>query len=564
MEQEAEQKQTADHKLLSGLIRYTMEQKEAEEALKKRTERIIRYQAVLLDLAKRVDNATLDLTLQEFLEADARTLEVERVSIWLFNEDRSEIICKDLYAFSAHVHKKGLKLRAKEYPSYFQALEETRILAATDACMDPRTSEFTENYLKPLGITSMMDIPVRRHGKVVGVVCHEHTGAQKEWSLEEQEFAGSIADMVSLALETSARKEAEERSRIIIETALDAVITMNHEGNIYEFNEAAEKLFGYPRSEVLGKPMANLIIPPSLRERHRQGLLRYLATGNSTLIGKRIEMMAMRRDGKEFPVELTVNRLTGAGPSLFAAFIRDITEQKAFERMKEGLFRDAAHELRTPYAMIKMGLEMMERGFRHKKKEKTASGKKIIKSNVDRLEHDVESILDFYKLEAGVSKDRHPVEPIAIEPLLKEVVKGYAAQLKTKGLKSILTIAESLPPLQIAREDLVRVLRNILDNSIKFTDRGRIAITVSRKGEGALIAIQDTGRGIPREDLNKVFEKFFKGQPGIQGVGLGLSITKLLLEQAGGSIDVASEGADQGTTVTLAIPFAVTQEGGRL
>ncbi len=176
---------------------------------KERSSRVIRHQSALLDLAK-TESPDWESGCKKITEVDAKTLGVERVSIWLYNEDRSAIICKNLYKLSETSHERGLKLEAKNFPRYFKALEESRTLAAHDAQSDPRTSEFRESYLIPLGVTSMMDVPIRVHGTVIGVVCHEHTGPRREWTLEEQEFAGSIADRTSLAFEASQRKKTEE------------------------------------------------------------------------------------------------------------------------------------------------------------------------------------------------------------------------------------------------------------------------------------------------------------------------------------------------------------------
>jgi PAS domain S-box-containing protein len=132
-------------------------------------------------------------------------------------------------------------------------------------------------------------------------------------------------------LEERALRESERRKAAVIEGALDCIITMDHEGSITEFNPAAEKTFGYARSDVIGKPLAELIIPPALRQAHRAGLERYLATGEAPVIGKRIELTAMRADGTEFPVELVVtSRASQRSPS-FTGFLRDLTEQKRVE-----------------------------------------------------------------------------------------------------------------------------------------------------------------------------------------------------------------------------------------
>ncbi len=199
-------------KTLRGFMIDITQRKRAEETLQKRTEQAIRYQAVLLELAQ-MDNPDLLAAQKRITEEDAKTLGVERVSIWLFNEDRSAIACQDLYRLSRNTHEKGLTLQARQYPRYFHALEESRTVAANDAQSDPRTNEFTEGYLRPFEITSMMDVPVWLHGKVVGIVCHEHTGPIREWKPEEQEFAASIADLVSLTLEAAERKRTEEALR---------------------------------------------------------------------------------------------------------------------------------------------------------------------------------------------------------------------------------------------------------------------------------------------------------------------------------------------------------------
>jgi PAS domain S-box-containing protein len=126
-------------------------------------------------------------------------------------------------------------------------------------------------------------------------------------------------------------KRSEARKAAILDSALDCVVTIDHEGCITEFNPAAERTFGYPRDEVVGKRLADVIIPPSLREAHQQGLARYLATGEARVLGRRIEMTAIRADGSEFPAELAITRIPLDGPPSFTGYLRDITERKRAE-----------------------------------------------------------------------------------------------------------------------------------------------------------------------------------------------------------------------------------------
>ena len=136
-------------------------------------------------------------------------------------------------------------------------------------------------------------------------------------------------------------KRSEVRKAAIVDSALDCIVTIDHEGCITEFNPAAEHTFGYRRDEVLGKHLADVIIPPSLREKHRQGFARYLATGEARVLGKRIEMTAVRADGSEFPVELAITRIPLEGPPSFTGYLRDITERKQAEQKFRGLLESA-------------------------------------------------------------------------------------------------------------------------------------------------------------------------------------------------------------------------------
>jgi PAS domain S-box-containing protein len=142
-----------------------------------------------------------------------------------------------------------------------------------------------------------------------------------------------------LGQEENELKRSEVRKAAIVDSALDCIVTIDHDGCISEFNPAAEQTFGYRRDEVLGKYLADIIIPPSLREKHRQGFARYLATGEARVLGKRMEMMAVRADGSEFPVELAITRIPLEGPPSFTGYLRDITERK---RARQELLRSEA------------------------------------------------------------------------------------------------------------------------------------------------------------------------------------------------------------------------------
>jgi PAS domain S-box-containing protein len=166
----------------------------------------------------------------------------------------------------------------------------------------------------------------------------------------KKEFAERRLVEERLGQEEQELKRSEVRKAAIVDSALDCIVTINHEGRITEFNPAAEHTFGYGRDEVLGKYLADVIIPPSLREKHRQGFAHYLATGEARVLGKRIEMIAVRADGSEFPVELAITRIPLEGPPSFTGHLRDITERKRAEqelRRSQAFLAEAQHLSRT-------------------------------------------------------------------------------------------------------------------------------------------------------------------------------------------------------------------------
>ncbi|HEX5105071.1 MAG TPA: PAS domain S-box protein, partial [Pirellulaceae bacterium] len=149
-------------------------------------------------------------------------------------------------------------------------------------------------------------------------------------------FIGSCLDITDRKQAEVTLRESEARKTAMVQAAIDCIITMNHHGRIVEFNPAAERTFGYSREQALGREMVELLIPKALRERHRRGLARFLATGEGPILDQRIEMPALRADGTEFPAELSVTRIAAEGPPVFTAFLRDISERKrAEESLKE-------------------------------------------------------------------------------------------------------------------------------------------------------------------------------------------------------------------------------------
>lgn len=177
--------------------------------LQRQTLQAQRFHSTLVSLAKQ-RHPDVPSALRSLTAMAGQALACERVGVWLFNTTRDAVSCVCLHRLSDGSYEAGTALTAKEYPRYFKALNVSRTIAAHHARTDERTSEYRESYLEPMGITSMLDVPIRLGGDEIGIVCHEHVGPPREWTLEEQAFAAAIADMVSLALETGERARLEE------------------------------------------------------------------------------------------------------------------------------------------------------------------------------------------------------------------------------------------------------------------------------------------------------------------------------------------------------------------
>lgn len=254
------------------------ERKLAEQALQINDDRLQKHNDVLNNLAKhqKLSKDSVQESIREITEIAAQTLETSRVSVWLYNQDKSKIKALDLYELNSDSHSDGFELAESDYPKYFKSLGKEETIAAHDAHKDKRTKEFTESYLVPLGITSMLDVPIRVSGKVIGVVCHEHQGEMREWKLDEQNFAGSVAAIIAVIVEGYERRQAEEalrRSQEQFSSLIDSIEGIVWEADAKTFeckfiSQQAERLLGYPIENWLNIPNFRIDhIYPEDRER---------------------------------------------------------------------------------------------------------------------------------------------------------------------------------------------------------------------------------------------------------------------------------------------------------
>jgi PAS domain S-box-containing protein len=387
------------------------------------------------------------------------------------------------------------------------------------------------------------------------------TGRAAELQAINRDLQKEITDRKSAE---EALRKSEARKGAILESVLDGIISMDHEGKLLEFNPAAEKMFRYKRADVVGKSMAELIIPPSLREKHRHGMAHYLATGEGPILGKRIEMPAMRADGTEFPVELSVTRIGQDEPPLFTGYFRDTTDQKAQEeirrrseeleeqnrrvqeanRLKSEFLANMSHELRTPLNAIIGFSELIHDA---KLGPVSAEHKEYLGDILTSARHLlalINDVLDLAKVEAG-KMDFSP-EPINLTKLIGDLRKIFQPLSASKRLTVEVEVASMIEQVVIDPAKLKQVLYNYLSNAIKFTpDGGRVTVrALPEDPEHFRLEVEDTGIGIEPDQISKLFVEFQQLEAGItkkhQGTGLGLALTKKIVEAQGGRVGVQS------------------------
>jgi PAS domain S-box-containing protein len=281
---------------------------------------------------------TLSEILQLCVEAMVGHLDAAFARIWTYNPKADFLELKASAGLYTHIDGGHACVPVGQYKIGLIASERQPHLT-NSVIGDSRVHD--QGWAKREGMVAFAGYPLIIEDQLVGVMA---MFARKPLTPSTLQAMESVSKAIATAILLKWTDEEKQRNvegiRAILESALDCIVTMDHEGKILEFNPAAEKTFGYNRAAVIGKEMSELIIPPPLRERHRRGLAHYLSTGEGPVLGKRIEINAMRADGTEFPIELSITRIAGSQPPLFTGFIRDVTERKKAEAALQARYQE--------------------------------------------------------------------------------------------------------------------------------------------------------------------------------------------------------------------------------
>jgi two-component system cell cycle sensor histidine kinase/response regulator CckA len=556
------------------------ERKRAEDEQTARIRRVQRQQTATAKLAvhEAIVAGDFEQAARVITETASQAMEVERVGVWLLSGDRAELRCVDLFERTSVAHSEGMVLQASDCPRYFEAFETGVVIDAHDALADPRTNEFTEEHLLPLGITSMLDVAIRAQGEVVGVVCHEHVGEPRQWRTDEITFAGGVSDQMALALLNAERRQVgmerelllaqirEQARRVqqIIDTVPEGVLLLDADRRIILANPMAEKELAALASVAVGDVITHLAGQPveELLTSPPKGLWHELAIN-----GRSFQIIARPTEASDF----TVIGLAETGPvsSGWVLVIRDVTQQREIERRVHQrdklvavgqLAAGIAHDFNNIMATIVLYAQMTARtsGLPNRVQDWMATIDQQAKHATDLIRQ----ILDFGRRAA---LERRPLDLV---PFLKEQV-----QMLKRILPENIDIGLVYGPNEyVINADLTGIQQIVMNLAVNARDAmpegGRLRIELERmrvesRGETPLpemevgdwvqVTVSDTGVGIPSDVLPYIFDPFFTTKALGEGTGLGLAQVHGIVGSHGGFMDVKTQ-VGQGTAFIIYLP----------
>ena len=343
----------------------------------------------------------------------------------------------------------------------------------------------------------------------------------------------------------------QDALRLVLETALDAVVVMKSDGVVADWNDRAVDVFGWSRNEAVGRTMADLIIPERYREAHRNGLQRYLETGMGSVLGTRIEVAGLRKNGEEFPVELSISPIRDGKSILFVGCLRDITERNALrlargevsrvtQRMAIGEMAAAiVREINQPSAAVAANANEALRLLRGSVPD-LDQARAALKRIVNDSRH-VNEVIDNIRL--MFNTDRPTKGPLDVNELIREVITLVHDEIENQRVSVRTELAKELPRVPANLVQLRQVIMNLVMNAVDamhaVADRQRVLRIKTEIYERShlIITVEDSGSGIDPKSLDSIFEPFFTTKS--DRMGMGLAICWSIIANHGGRMAVA-------------------------
>lgn len=526
-----------------------------------------RDQLFLLELSELLrQDQTWDRLVHEVSSRFARFLDAARCSFVELLPDGQNVRVHQ--GFHDHLPPMtGVQALSRFSPAALECYREGRAFVVSDTAEDPRTrAEFEKTY-GPHGMRALVSVPLNRAGQCAALLAVS-SATPRAWTEPELRMIHLVAERTWLWVEQlrtlEALKVSEARKAAKLNSAFDGIVTMDHESNIIEFNPAAERLFGRKRSEVLGKHLPDLLIPEALREAHRKGLERYLATGDGPVLGKTVELNALRSDGTEFPAELAITHVKGQETPIFTAFIRDVSQRKRHEQERAELLG----QLQAANAQLEERVAARTTELSRSLKEREVLLQEIhhrVKNNLQVISSLIN--MQMRQLPDGASKAaleecRTRVAAIALiheklyqsQDYARVPFSEYATSLAsnifhaTGVSQNAISLAIDMQTTWLAVDRAIPcglILNELITNALKHafpgSRRGAVRVTLERKNGRVMLGVGDDGVGIP---------------PGVEPAragSLGMRLISVLVDQLDGKLEIHR---GNGTAFCISFPDA--------
>jgi PAS domain S-box-containing protein len=362
---------------------------------------------------------------------------------------------------------------------------------------------------------------------------------------------GRAIRMLGVTFDITERKHADEQFRLAIEAAPTGMLLMDRNGSIVLVNAQIEKLFGYPRSELLGQPI-EILVP----DRLRANIPDFRKESFSVPAAQTLDLYGLRKDGSEVPIEIGLNPLVTSEGVFVLSSIVDLSPRLEIDRIRNEFVSTVSHELRTPLTSIRGSLGLLESGAMGALPKNAAEMVTIAYKNSGRLVRLINDILDIGTIDAGKLTLQMSIVPLAV--LLQQSADANAGFAEKCGVRFRLEPVSANDRVMADPDRLMQVIANLLSNAAKFSPAGAEVMIRVRCGPATIrIEVEDSGAGIPEEFKAHIFEKFAQADASatrrFEGTGLGLSIARKLMEAMGGSIGFTSV-VGQGTVFYVELP----------
>jgi PAS domain S-box-containing protein len=550
--------------------------------------RLTSAELMLLARSPRFRGNDLDAALAEVTEAGTRGLAVARCGVWLLDDPRQVLTLVDVFDARSGQHARGESLPTASHPNYFATLLDQRLISASNAQEDPRLREFNDQHHLPLGITSVIDVAVRRRGELVGVLCLEHVGPRRQWTTVEEGFAGALADLVSLALEGAERdrveaalQQTERRFRDLFEHTSDATVLYRValDGKVFceDFNPAAEAGSGFKREQLIGR-QAHEVVEAGSAQKLAGRFAQAIRTRLPVLYEDSLELPRGTRWYNTAIVPLLDQ--TGRVDRL-AAIARDITAAREAEQLQrrleaevaeaqksEALARLASHIAHDVNNVLTIIVAHAQRLLQLPGKPSEVA-QAILQATVRGREL-TQQVLTFGR--------RRPPErkPLDVGEVVRETVALFAATAPSVTMRVELDV--HTPRVQGDGAQLHQVVTNLFTNALHAMTQGDGALTVRlapidvdyafarlhpplQAGQWVRLSVSDTGVGMDESTRRRIFEPFFSTRPEGRGTGLGLAVVQSIVQGHDGAVEVDTTPG-QGSTFHVYLP-ALEEESSR-